>query len=587
VFKAKRFFLFFVSIFTSFNVLSQISDLNLNGLTNCIPAKNSEVINSIELSYKEGVRLFNEVNSNLTESSNIEKLVNLYKIQLSTKNKLDEIWQQSDSLSKDESKKYFEEATKSFKGLTDSINSINPDFKSLNRALLIVEKSHQVILLQKFGIQVLFGCIRESTGKLSQPSDIPNIVINLDMIERFRKSWNESNYPMSYDHWVYTPTERKGFVKQSYADIVKSKSFVNYSSPSKSESTQKGELDTQNQLALSSTSTSNISGSEKSDGNNASTSNSDSKGNSTSRNISKTDQKYSIKGEGDPLNRKGNGQFEIKNLISRSKISSLGVDYFIIQIAASKNQLAPEKLNKEIICGKFKVEEKNENGWYKYIIGHFASIDSAVNTLSSNCISRGFVSGYNSKGRVAIFSIKQPRKSLLNVSSYSIVYRIQIAASKQPLAKEILSTLYKGNNPINVAQEDGWYRYSIGDCIYYDEAKVARDSCGVTNAFVMPYENGQRIQWPGKEALEQLKANQKENAIYVVQVAASRKPLPLDVISNIIKIDQPLTMKFEDGWYKYYISAFTDFATAKQVAEKVGIKGAFIATYKNGLRVNP
>jgi hypothetical protein len=46
-------------------------------------------------------------------------------------------------------------------------------------------------------------------------------------------------------------------------------------------------------------------------------------------------------------------------------------------------------------------------------------------------------------------------------------------------------------------------------------------------------------------------------------------------------------MKFEDGWYKYFISAFTDFTYTKQVAEKIGIKGAFIATYKNGLRVNP
>jgi len=294
-----------------------------------------------------------------------------------------------------------------------------------------------------------------------------------------------------------------------------------------------------------------------------------------------------VKGEGKRIGINQNTQFEIKNITPKSRISTLGIDYFTIQIAASRNQIINEKLKKDFYCGTFSIEEKNEDGWFKYLIGNFTSIDSATKYLETPCLVQGFVSGYNSKGRVAIFSIKQPIKSFRSSSFYSVVYRIQVAASKQPLSKETLSTVYAGKNPINVSQEDGWYRYSIGDFIYYDEAKVARDSCGTKNAFVMPYQNGLRIQWPGKEALELLKVSQKDNPIYVVQVAASRKPLPLEVISNIIKIDYPLTMKFEDGWYKYYVSAFTDFAYAKQVAEKIGIKGAFIATYKNGLRVNP
>jgi len=174
-----------------------------------------------------------------------------------------------------------------------------------------------------------------------------------------------------------------------------------------------------------------------------------------------------------------------------------------------------------------------------------------------------------------------------DTTNYSIVYRVQIAASKQPLSNETIATLYKGFNPINVVQENGWYKYSIGDYIYFDEAKITKDSCGTKDAFIMPYHNQKRISWPKKEVMEALKFKQNENAIYVVQVAASKKPIPTQMISDIIKIDYPLTMKFEDGWYKYYISAFTNFTVANDVAAKLGIKGAFIATYKNGLRIKP
>ncbi|NVO11220.1 MAG: SPOR domain-containing protein [Bacteroidales bacterium] len=591
--QTKRLYISIFYIICAFSASSQVSELHLSELSNCTPEKNKDIINTIEQSYKEVAILYNDASNNsLSDQAKIEKVASLFKIQVSVKDKLQEIWQQSDSISRDNSKKYFEEASRAFKELTDTINLINPEFKSIIRALIIVEKSHQVILLQKFGIQVLFGCLKESSGRLNQPTDISNdIVINIDMIERFRKVWNESNYPMTYDQWEYKPSERKTFSNRYYANSWKDYRF-GAKKDTASIDLSKSTTEPQNTLA------NNILGSQKdilnpskdqlNSSNNSFADTKDSRFAGKNLNNQQSNQTFTIKGEGKKLGINRDTQYEIKNLTTQSKIKALGVEYFTIQIAASRNQLIIERLKNDFNCGRFDIEEKNESGWYKYLVGHFASIDSANKYLSKPCMVRGFVSGYNSKGRVAIFSIKQPITATGSSSSmYSIVYRVQVAASKEPLSIELISKIYSGANPVNVSKEDGWYRYSIGDFFYYDEAKLARDSSNVKNAFVMPYQNGKRIQWPGKEALELMKLNQKEKALYVIQIAASRKPLPFKIIKSVIKVEYPLTMKFEDGWYKYFISAFTDFAYAKQVAEKIGIKGTFIATYKNGLRVNP
>jgi len=577
--------------FSALSVFSQISELQLLELKNCIPSKQKDAIGLVDQSYKEGVTLYNDaLNSGLNELGQIEKLTGLFKMQVSTKVTLQEIWVQSDSLSREKAAKYFAEASRAYQGLTDTINLDYPNFKSVKSALIVVERTHQIILLQKFGLQVLFGCIRESSGRLGQPTNISNdIVINIDMIERFRKVWNETNYPMTYDQWEYKPSERKGFSKQSLAVTYKDQFLEKKKEVGLNASSQ--EIATQSSLAINtSTSTSGLiaTSSDKIDSKSQRDilrvdKNTRSAANERT-NIVKN-QNYSIKGEAKRLGINQNTQFEIKAMISQAKIETLGIDYFAIQIAASKNQLVTERLKKDFYCGNFDIEEKNEGGWYKYLVGHFTSIDSANRYLAGPCIARGFVSGYNAKGRVAILSIKQPVTTSGDGSAYSIVYRVQIAASRQPISSDVLSAIYKGFNPVNTSLEDGWYRYSIGDFIYYSEAKIARDSCGTNGAFVMPYQNAKRIQWPSKNALEFLKLKQTENPIYVVQVAASRKPLPVEIIKEIIKVDYPLTMKIEDGWYKYYISAFTDIAMAKEVASEISVKGAFIATYKNGLRV--
>lgn len=73
------------------------------------------------------------------------------------------------------------------------------------------------------------------------------------------------------------------------------------------------------------------------------------------------------------------------------------------------------------------------------------------------------------------------------------VYRIQIAAFKRKLSKEILSELFMSPSFIKEEIIDGLYKYSIGDFVSKDDADSFRQKCGISGAFIVKYEDGKRI----------------------------------------------------------------------------------------------
>lgn len=75
----------------------------------------------------------------------------------------------------------------------------------------------------------------------------------------------------------------------------------------------------------------------------------------------------------------------------------------------------------------------------------------------------------------------------------SLVYRVQIAAFKRKLSKDVISELYI--MPAYVKEEiiDGLYKYTIGDFAARSDADIFRKKCGIHGAFIVKYENGKRI----------------------------------------------------------------------------------------------
>jgi hypothetical protein len=74
-----------------------------------------------------------------------------------------------------------------------------------------------------------------------------------------------------------------------------------------------------------------------------------------------------------------------------------------------------------------------------------------------------------------------------------VEFRIQLAASRTPLTKEKVAKLCSKPYRIDMAEENGWYKYHIVAGNSYENAKKILSDCGADKAFIVPYKNGQRI----------------------------------------------------------------------------------------------
>lgn len=70
------------------------------------------------------------------------------------------------------------------------------------------------------------------------------------------------------------------------------------------------------------------------------------------------------------------------------------------------------------------------------------------------------------------------------------VFRLQIAASRSPLNESEIRHKYKGDKEVFMFEEEGWYKYAIGEYTSYFEANYDRKQCGVSDAFIAAYDEG-------------------------------------------------------------------------------------------------
>ncbi len=75
----------------------------------------------------------------------------------------------------------------------------------------------------------------------------------------------------------------------------------------------------------------------------------------------------------------------------------------------------------------------------------------------------------------------------------NIVYRVQIAANKNKINKNIMQEIYSDNSTLFEELTDGLYKYTIGNFATKLDAENFRINCGVSGAFTVTYENGKRV----------------------------------------------------------------------------------------------
>ena len=104
--------------------------------------------------------------------------------------------------------------------------------------------------------------------------------------------------------------------------------------------------------------------------------------------------------------------------------------------------------------------------------------------LSLSLILIGIFSGVYSQG-------EKPRGFAGDAEN--LVFRIQIAASVEPLDLNTLRKIYPTATNITNEKDGIWYKYSIGNYPTYKEAWQAQKEMKVKGSFIVAYRKGERI----------------------------------------------------------------------------------------------
>ena len=171
-------------------------------------------------------------------------------------------------------------------------------------------------------------------------------------------------------------------------------------------------------------------------------------------------------------------------------------------------------------------------------------------------------------------------------------YRIQVQAiyGGKTTAQEI-QRRYNIDKEVHVDYEGGYTKYTVGEYMTYEEARIYRDQLrnnGLPGAFVVGYYDDSRIK-DIKQAVEIEKSGktvmvvgpattQNVNDVYRIQIAASSLNRSTYQIKSKYGVQEEVSKKYIGGLYKYTIGKFKSYEEAKKKLEQVkkNIPDAFI-----------
>ncbi len=188
----------------------------------------------------------------------------------------------------------------------------------------------------------------------------------------------------------------------------------------------------------------------------------------------------------------------------------------------------------------------------------------------------------------------EDEKALLIPADENVVYRVQIAADKTQLSQRALRKMYYGQKNVEMINENGWYKYSVGDFDDFQSANKFRKECGVANAFIVAYRKGARFVRPTEEQMAQMaeqrmapgQASDSNGLLFRVQIAASRINIRREQLEGIYSGSYCVEQVEEEGWYKYQLPAVRLFSDALKMIRDVQVEGSFIAAYDNGIKID-
>ena len=184
-----------------------------------------------------------------------------------------------------------------------------------------------------------------------------------------------------------------------------------------------------------------------------------------------------------------------------------------------------------------------------------------------------------------------------------VEFRVQIAASKIALDPQKVQKDKNLPGDLKVNEGGGWYRYSAGGFIKYWKAKEYRNILvtryGVKDAFVVAYRGDERInlheligeaeQSDPDDLIDEYKRPAFAKAFSVQVLASNDGSFTAETIQAMFDIEENVYKEFSEGLYLYTVGNFDTYSDAAKIRNKLkgmGIKGAFVVGFKDGIRVN-
>ena len=167
-------------------------------------------------------------------------------------------------------------------------------------------------------------------------------------------------------------------------------------------------------------------------------------------------------------------------------------------------------------------------------------------------------------------------------------YRVQVAAGKSQLSLTQLKALYSGNLLVLEIKEGNYYKYQVRSFKELPDAQKVVSESDVSSAFIHAYNGEERLDlWQAVKDLkeERLIVKESQKIDFSIQVAASRTRLTSTQLKRIYNGTYPISIVFEDGWYKYQLIVGNNLELANEVLTNCGVSKAFIAAYKNGRKM--
>ncbi|MCK5633395.1 hypothetical protein KAH94_06575, partial [bacterium] len=284
---------------------------------------------------------------------------------------------------------------------------------------------------------------------------------------------------------------------------------------------------------------------------------------------------------------------EPKDIVSEDAVKKKELNekniIYKIQIAANKKPLSQNILRK-IYAGNKNIKMIDENGWHKYSIGDFNTYSEADEYRKKIGVSQAFVVGYEDEVKVDVLAHKtepsgDKQKSVSDLSN-GLIFKVQIAADKVKMSENLLKNLYQGSEQIDLIEEGGWFKYSVGKIDSYEKAANLKKTIDAKGCFIVAYNNGVKVPLQAAKRGEVSDRISNENIVFKVQIVADTKALSSESLYKIYSGYENVQQYEEDGWHKYSLGEFKTYEEANKFRAKSGVKGAFVIAFKGGKKIN-